>query len=244
MSEIRYEGPYRVRETLVEAHRLAWRRIAEPGAWLEGERRVAVAAEVRAAEDCALCRERKEALSPFAVEGEHAATDLLSAAEVDLVHRLTTDPGRLSQAWAEGILADGVSEETYIEIVSIVCIVTVIDTFRRSLDLPPFDLPVPVAGTPSRYRAPGAKRHDAWISLVQPEDAVESDGDLYRGPASPVVKAFSLVPQAKRDYWDLAEVHYLPGSEMTNFATGVRAIDRMQIELVAGRVSALHQCVY
>ena len=244
MSEIRYEGPYRVRETLVDAHRLAWRRIAEPGAWLEGERRVAVAAEVRAAEECALCRARKEALSPFAVEGAHAATDLLTAAEVELVHRLTTDPGRLSRAWAEGLLAAGVTEEVYVEIVSIVCIAMVIDTFRRSLDLPPFDLPAPVAGAPSRYRAPGAKRHDAWISLVQPEDVVESDGNLYGPTASPVAKAFSLVPRAKRDYWDLAEVHYLPGSEMTNFATGVRAIDRMQMELVAGRVSALHQCVY
>ena len=244
MPGIGYEGTYRVRETLVEAHRIAWRRIAEPGAWLDGARRVAVAAEVRAAEDCALCRERKEALSPFAVEGEHEATDLLSAAEVELVHRLTTDPGRLSRAWTEGLLAAGVSEEVYVEIVSIVCIVMVIDTFRRSLDLAPFDLPEPVAGAPTGYRAPGARRHDAWISLVQPEDVVESDGDLYGPVASPVVKAFSLVPQAKRDYWDLAEVHYLPGSEMTNFATDVRAIDRMQMELVAGRVSALHQCVY
>ena len=244
MPGIGYEGTYRVRETLVEAHRIAWRRIAEPGAWLDGARRVAVAAEVRAAEDCALCRERKEALSPFAVEGEHEATDLLSAAEVELVHRLTTDPGRLSRAWTEGLLAAGVSEEVYVEIVSIVCIVMVVDTFRRSLDLAPFDLPEPVAGAPTGYRAPGARRHDAWISLVQPEDVVESDGDLYGPVASPVVKAFSLVPQAKRDYWDLAEVHYLPGSEMTNFATDVRAIDRMQMELVAGRVSALHQCVY
>ena len=244
MSGIGYEGAYRVRETLVEAHRLAWRRIAEPGAWLDGARRVAVAAEVRAAEDCALCRERKEALSPFAVEGEHEATDLLSAAEVELVHRLTTDPGRLRRAWTEGILAAGVSEEVYVEIVSIVCVTMVIDTFRRSLDLAPFDLPAPVPGAPSGYRAPGARRHDAWISLVQPEDVVESDGDLYGPTASPVVKALSLVPQAKRDYWDLAEVHYLPGSEMINFATGARAIDRMQIELVAGRVSALHQCVY
>ena len=244
MSEIRYEGPYRIRETLVEAHRLAWRRIAEPGAWLAGERRVAVAAEVRAAHECALCRARKEALSPFAVEGEHAATARLTAAEVELIHRLTTDPGRLSQAWAEGLLAAGLTEEVYVEIASIVCIVTVIDTFRRSLDLPPFDLPAPGTGAPSRYRAPGAKRHDAWISLVQPEDVVESDGNLYGPTASPVAKAFSLVPQAKRDYWDLAEVHYLPGSEMTNFATELRAIDQMQMELVAGRVSALHQCVY
>ena len=244
MSEIGYEGPYRVRDTLVEAHRLAWRRIAEPGAWLDGHRRVSVAAEVRAAQGCALCHERKASLSPFAVKGEHAPAGPLSAAEVELVHRLTTDSGRLTRAWAEGVLAAGVSEEIYIEIVSIVCVAMVIDTFRRSLDLAPFDLPAPVAGAPSGYRAPGAARHDAWISLVQPEDAVESDGDLYRGAASPVLKALSLVPQAKRDYWDLAEVHYLPGSEMTNFATDVRAIDRMQIELVAGRVSALHQCVY
>lgn len=244
MSAIDYDGPYRVRETLVAAHRLAWRRIAEPGAWLDGERRVAVAAEVRAAQGCALCRERKDALSPFAVSGEHAAAGRLSAAEVELIHRLTTDPGRLSQAWAEGILAAGVSEEVYVEIVSIVCIVTVVDVFRRALGLAPFELPAPAAGAPSGYRAPGAKRHDAWIGLVQPEDTVESDGVLYGAAASPVVKALSLVPDAKRAYWDLAEEHYLPGSEMTDFATGIRAIDRMQMELVAGRVSALHQCVY
>ena len=244
MSGIDYEGPYRVRETLVEAHRLAWRRIAEPGAWLDGGRRVAAAAEVRAARDCALCRERKDALSPFSVAGSHEATDRLSAAEVELIHRLTTDPGRLGRTWTEGILAAGVSEEVYVEIVSVVCMAMVIDIFRRSLGLPPFDLPAPVAGAPSGYRAPGARRHDAWISLVQPEDAVESDGDLYGGAASPVVKALSLVPEAKRDYWDLAEEHYLPGSAMTDFATEIRAIDRMQMELVAGRVSALHQCVY
>lgn len=244
MSAIDYEGPYRVRETLVAAQRLAWRRIAEPGAWLDGERRVTVAAEVRAARVCALCRERKEALSPYSVPGEHAASGRLSADEVELVHRLTTDPGRLSRAWTEGILAAGVSEEVYVEIVSVVCMVMVIDTFRRALGLAPFELPAPVAGAPSGYRAPGAQRHDAWISLVQPEDVVESDGDLYGAAASPVVKALSLVPEAKRAYWDLAEEHYLPGREMTNFATGVRAIDRMQMELIAGRVSALHQCVY
>ena len=244
MSGIDYDTPYRVRETLVAAQCLAWRRIAEPGAWLDGERRVAAAGEVRAARGCALCRERKQALSPFAIEGEHEAGGRLSAAEVELIHRLTTDPGRLSRSWAEGILAAGVSEEVYVEIVGIVGMVMVVDTFRRALGLPEFDLPAPVAGTPSGYRAPGARRHDAWISLVQPDDVVESDGALYGAAASPVVKALSLVPEAKRGYWDLAEEHYLPGSEMTDYATGVRAIDRMQMELVAGRVSALHQCVY
>ena len=186
----------------------------------------------------------REALSPYAVAGEHEASGPLSAAEVELIHRLTTDPGRLRRSWAEGILAAGVSEEVYVEIVAIVCMVMIVDTFRRALGLPQFELPAPVAGTQSGYRAPGAQRHDAWISLVQPDDVVDSDGNLYGAAASPVVKALSLVPEAKRAYWDLAEEHYLPGSEMTDYATGVRAIDRMQMELIAGRVSALHQCVY
>ncbi len=189
-------------------------------------------------------RARKDALSPYAVPGTHEAVGRLDAAEVELVHRLTTDPGRIRRSWVKDVLAAGVSEEVYIEIVGVVCMVTVIDTFRRSLDLAPCALPAPAAGAPSGYRAPGARRHDAWISLVEPEDVVESDGDLYGGAASPVVKALSLVPEAKQAYWDLAEEHYLPGREMPNYATGIRAIDRMQMELVAGRVSALHQCVY
>ena len=143
------------------------------------------------------------------------------------------------------MLAAGLDDREYIEIVSIVCVVMVSDTFRRALDLPPFELPVPVAGATSGYNAPGAKDHDGWIRLVVPEDVVLSDGKVYGGPlVSPVVKALSLVPDAKRHYWDLGEAMYLPNDEMPNFATEVRAIDRMQIEILATRVSSLHQCVY
>ncbi len=87
--------------------------------------------------------------------------------------------------------------------------------------------------------------HDAWISHVEPQDAVPEDGELYGGPtAAAVVTALSLVPDAKRAYWDLADFHYLPNSEIFNFETEIRALDRMQIEVIAARVSALHQCVY
>ena len=150
-------------------------------------------------------------------------------------------PGR---GWT-GCAPAGLTAEAYVEIISIIAVVMVIDTFRRALGLPVFDLPAPVAGPPTFYRAPGAGDHDAWLPLVLPEDVVPGDGRLYDGPLpAPVVKALSLVPGAKRHYWEMVETHYLPSAQMPDFATEIRAIDRMQIELVAARVSALHQCVY
>lgn len=246
MQEVDYRSsPYPVREDLVEAQRLAWRRLAAPGAFLDGARRIEVAREVRNARDCGLCRRRLAALSPAAVDGAHDAAGGLTPAETEAVHRIATDPGRLSRGWLAGLLADGLGEEDYVEIVSIVASVMVMDTFRRALGLPVFDLPAPEAGRPSFHSAPGARAHNGWVRLVQPEDVRPEDGAVYDGPlAAPVVKALSLVPEAKRAYWQMAEVHYLPNAEMGNFKTRVRAVDRMQMELVASRVSALHQCVY
>ncbi len=246
MTEVDYESsPYPVREDLIEAQRTAWRRLAEPGAFLDGARRIAVAREARNAPSCGLCRRRKDALSPFAVDGEHDHTGALGPSEVDVVHRIVTDPGRLSRDWLDGMLESGPGDAEYIEIVSVIAITMVIDTFRRALGLPPFDLPSPIAGAPSGYSAPGAKDRDGWLRLVVPEDVVPSDGTLYDGPlTSPVVRALSLVPEAKRAYWEMAECHYLPSDQMGNFATEIRAIDRMQMELVAARVSSIHQCVY
>ncbi len=246
MHAVNYDAsPYAVRDDLVAAQQLAWKRISEPGAWLDGRLRIAVAEEVRHAPSCGLCLRRKEALSPFAINGQHDGPGTLREVEVDVVHRIATDPGRLSRAWLERCLETGLSEEEYIEIVSVICMVMIVDTFTRALGLPPFPLPEPQDGEPSRYRAPGARMHDAWISHLEPQDAVPEDGKVYDGPtAAAVVTALSLVPDAKRAYWDLADFHYLPNSEIFNFGTEIRAIDRMQIEVIAARVSALHQCVY
>lgn len=246
MHAVNYDASsYAVRDDLVAAQQLAWKRISEPGAWLDGRLRIAVAEEVRHAPSCGLCLRRKEALSPFAINGQHDGPGTLREVEVDVVHRIATDPGRLSRAWLERCLETGLSEEEYIEIVSVICMVLIVDTFTRALGLPPFPLPEPQDGEPSRYRAPGARMHDAWISHLEPQDAVPEDGKVYDGPtAAAVVTALSLVPDAKRAYWDLADFHYLPNSEIFNFGTEIRAIDRMQIEVIAARVSALHQCVY
>lgn len=234
-----------VRSNLVEAHERAWSAIARPGTWLTGERRVAVAAEIRHALKCGLCARIKAALSPNAVKGEHETLGRLGAAEAELVHRAVNDPGRLSEAWSQSVLARGLAEGEYIEIVGLIAMVMMMDTCHRALGLPERALPAPVPGEPSRYRPAGAKKKAAWLPLVEPEDATDADGPMYPSPkAGYIYRGLSLVPQSLRDYWALANEHYLPGQYVYKFDTSIRAISRPQTEILAARVSAMHQCVY
>ncbi len=234
-----------VRSDLVEAHERAWAAIAQPGTWLTGKRRLAVAAEIRQARDCAHCARIRAALSPNAVEGAHESLGVLGAAEVELIHRVVCDPGRLSEKWAQSVLARGLSEGEYVEIVGIVAMVMIMDTCARALGLPERALPAPADGAPSRYRPAGAKKKAAWLPLVEPEDAVEADGPMYPSPkAGYIYRGLSLVPQSLRDYWTLANCHYMPGQYVYQFDKSIRAISRPQVEILAARVSAMHQCVY
>ena len=238
-------GSLEIRSDLTESHDAAWVRVAAPGTWLDGASRVAVAAEVRNALKCAYCERIKAALSPTAVPGTHGSLGTLGAAEVELIHRVVGDPGRLSERWANSVLAQGLTEGEYVEIVGIIAMVMMMDTFTRALGLPERALPQPVAGVPTRYRPPGAAKKAAWLPLVEPEDAVDADGPLYPSPkAGYIYRGLSLVPQSVRDYWALANVHYMPGQFVYQFDKSIRAITRPQTEILAARVSALHQCSY
>ena len=82
-----------VRTDIIQVHNLAWSRIARAGTWLDGATRVAIAAETRHAPQCALCRRRKEALSPYSEAGEHDSVGALPERVVEQIHRIVSDPG-------------------------------------------------------------------------------------------------------------------------------------------------------
>ena len=63
------------------------------------------------------------------------------------------------------------------------------------------------------------------------------------GSAPFVIRALSLVPAEVRAWSELSAAQYLSPEQMRSFDS-IRAIDRSQIELVAGRVSALNECFY
>lgn len=244
MSNIHYDDtPVEVRADLIEGQQRAWDRIANAGTWLDGETRVNIAAEVRYARTCPLCAERKNALIPNSVKGEHNTLGNLPEDRVEMIHRIVSDPGRLTQSWANERL-ETIPETDYIETVSIIAHVTAIDTFAKALSLEPRPLPEPQPGTPSQYRPAEARLNDAWLPNIAHDEFGPNEKDLFKGRQSNIRRALTLVPDEARSYFDLGGAQYLDGQAMQEFVKKIRAITRAQIELVAGRVSAINQCTY
>ena len=242
-SLFQYAGaPDPIRSDLVDAHRSAWEHVAAPGTWLDAAQRVAVADETRRARGCALCRERKAALSPFAVEGEHDHAGILSPPIVDAVHRVTTDAGRLTESWYRSLLDQGLTAEAYVEVIGIVVLVISVDRFHHAMGLRLEDLPSPLPGKPSGVRPTGVVEGEAWVPMLNGKRAAEEIG--MKGPAAPfVIRALSLVPSELKAWQDLSAAQYLGPDQMLDLGSP-RKISRSQIELVAGRVSLLNECFY
>ena len=245
MTLLSYDAaPMVIRNDLTAQHQRTWRQIASPGIWLTGEQRIAVAEETRHARGCAFCHECKGSLSPHTVEGSHDHLGVLPKVTIDMIHRIVSDPARLTPAWFQACLDDGFSEEEYVETLSVVASITVIDTFTKAIGMRPHTLPAPIAGAPSMDRPSRVSKGVAWVSWIDKGDAVGDDLRTFGPNATNIRRALSLVPAAAHNYMDLMAVHYLPEDEKNNFDVNTRAINRQQIELIAGRVSAINQCVY
>jgi alkylhydroperoxidase family enzyme len=237
-------SPYAIRDDLVEGHRRVWDRLANAGTWLDGATRVQVAAEARHARGCPLCTQQKDALSPFAIDGQHDTLGELSEKRIELIHRVVADPGRLTRSWSEQLRAGGMDDTDYVEIVSIIAHVTAIDTFARALGLEEQPLPAPRAGAPSHYRPAEARQGEAWLPNIAWDEVGSNEADFCKGRESSIRRALTLVPDEARSFFDLVSHQYLPGEAMQEFTKKIRAITRAQIELLAGRVSALNRCTY
>jgi len=244
------DSPLPVRDDLAAAHRRVWDHLAAPGTWWNGGERVALAAETRNAPACRLCRERNEALSPAAVTGIHDSLGDLPDNVVEVIHRVRTDPARLTRSWFESIMRSGLTPEQYVEIVSVVVHVVSVDTFARGIGVAPLPLPGPASGEPTRRRPGGAKPGPAWVSWIEAADLTdteaEAEADIYpkgQAPAN-VRKAMSLIPAEVRSFFAMCDAQYLGALQIRDFSREFRAISHAQIELLAARVSALNQCFY
>lgn len=246
MANISYAtAPVPVREDLLAAHRRAWQRLAQAGNWWTGAERVATATEVRNAWQCSLCKARKAALSPYTIAGTHQSVSKLPETAIDVIHRVVTDSGRLTQSWFQKTMAAGeLTDAQYVEIIAVVVTMVSIDSFCRGIGVPLHPLPEPEPGEPSRYRPATAQQEAAWVPMISVEGATGAEAGLWgTGWASNVLRALSLVPDAVRQLIDLSNAHYVPRDRVMDFTWG-RSLSRAQMELIAGRVSALRGCFY
>jgi len=243
---------------MVSAYRGFWTRLAQPGSWWTGEQRVAIAAESRAAIDCAWCATRKIALSPYTQEGEKELehdcnadyAGCLPKLAIDAVHRIITDQSRITRRYIESNAnksqGTALSKGAYVELVGLVVATFSIDEFHRALDIPLEPLPQPVAGEITRYQPEHLSEDIGFVPTIPPEGAVGPEADLWpTGRTANVARALTLVPDALRDWQSIGSAQYLSFKQMENMGQEEgRALNRMQIEMIAGRVSSINECFY
>ncbi|MDE0952424.1 MAG: alkylhydroperoxidase-related (seleno)protein [Halioglobus sp.] len=240
-------SPYAVRPDLKQAYSSYWDDLARAGSWWTGAERVAIAQEVRNATACTYCALRKQALSPYHFPGNHDHSGSLSELAIDAVHRIITDQDRITQAWIDSNADGGLSEEQYVELLGVTVTVFSIDEFNRALGLPLEPLPQPLPGAPDQYRPARAVRGTGFVSMLPNKGKfTEREKGLWpKNRSANVLRALSLVPDAVRDWSKVAAAQYLPAELLIQFKPDVgRSINRMQIEIIAGRVSSINECFY
>lgn len=251
MPQIDYsQSKYPVREDLVDVHQMLLESFARSGTWWTGAERRAIASEARAAQECGLCAERKAALSPFSVDGTHTGPGDLAPEIVDVIHRIVSDPGRLAQSWYDRVMAQGLlSEERYVELVAVTVLITAFDVFALAIGTQPSALPDAIAGSPTRKRPTTARVQGAWVPQIPVgalggEDWTALYGDREHVPQ--IGRALSLVPDEVATLFAVSGAHYMVLDHVgdPSYAEPGRSLDRLQMELVAARVSAINECFY
>lgn len=234
-----------VRDDLATAKERAWDRLSSPGTWWSASERLAIVDEARRATQCGLCRRRKEALSPYTIEGKHDSSGVLPENIVEVIHRIRTDSGRLRQAWFDEVLAAGLTDAAYVEIVGVIATATALDTFDRALRLPLRPLPTAKPGEPMRHRPRGARKTIAWVATLAQEDIADEDPNPYPDfePVN-IHLAMSLVPEEVAGFFELDQSLYLPQAAIRDLDNEYRALTHSQLELIASRIAALNQCFY
>lgn len=249
MNALTYQdAAFPVRDDLTDAHKRFWARLQMPGAWLTSAQKIDIAREVRAAPDCPLCREMREALSPNAVSGKHRVVTNLKAPIIEMVHRIVNDASRLTASWYRNLIdATDFSDGEYVEVVGTVVAMVSIDAFADGIGAARRELPPPGSGQPTRYRPATAETTDqAWVPMVPVVNEGTPEEDLWvSGRSGNVIRAMSLVPDEVRSLNELSAAHYMPNRMVSKAGVDPgRSLTRSQMELVAGRVSALNQCFY
>lgn len=211
------------------AHTAAVDAFAQPGAWWSGADRLAIVEETRAAAACSPCAEAP-AGAPQATAAGHAAgseddAGALPPAAVAAIHGIRNHSGQLQRRWFDNLIDMGLPREAYVEVASLVASAVVVDSFALGVGLASPPLPAAAPGAPSFAASADVAHAGAWLPIAR------------EGRAN-ILRALGLVPSAERLFFDAFAPSYFMRPE-SSFA-----LETPQVELVAARVSAVHECFY
>ncbi len=234
------DSDYPVRDDLVVAHDAQFERFARAGTWGTAAQRLAVIVEARRAGiDAGLLEAPDDG-------GAEASVELPEAVR-DVIRTLAASPKDFDLSTYEAARAAGLSDPEFAELVAIVSFVVNLDVCARGIGVPlrPFRDPQP--GNPSRALPDEAVPDLAFVPTIpNVPDCGPLGTELYGGHFKPwIMRALSLVPDEYRAHVELEQAQYNPLPKVPEVAYCHHdGLTRPQVEIVAGRVSALNDCFY
>ncbi len=219
-----------VRLDLAAAHAQAWAELGRSGAFYTGRQRVElVGTALRALDD-------REPGAPWMGPSRLGSLPdpcLAPAAAHDVVHRVACHAGTITDSWYQATVGF-IGEVAWVELVALTATVAAIHSFRRSVGLDPWQLPVASDDPPTQEIAPDLVVATMnWVPVAAPADVTAS-----------VVQAFTALPAENARTWRLAAVQYMSDAEMDDprFSRGV--LTRPEMELLALRVAQRRDCFF
>ncbi|NNE83849.1 MAG: hypothetical protein HKN28_07745 [Alphaproteobacteria bacterium] len=234
------DSDYPVRDDLAAIHGSQMETLGAPGTWGTGAQRLAIATVARKAGiDAGLL----EAPADMDFPVDLGLPDIA----LRVVERLAVSPADFDLAFYEESLRGGLSDCEFVEIVGLVARATNIDIFARGIGVPLRPLPAAMPGEPSRVRPGVAVTELAWVPTIPnpPEGGDEAVALYGPNPKPYIIRALSLVPEELRAHLELEQVQYLPLNRILEYDfQHHEGLTRAQVEVVAGRVSAINECFY
>ncbi|MBM4228117.1 MAG: hypothetical protein FJ164_10265 [Gammaproteobacteria bacterium] len=230
-----------VRPALEVAHGTTLASFAGPGSWYNG------------AERCEIVREARQARTSAGLQddgGDEPVYADLSPVARRVARRVAISVDTLTRDFMEEALADGLSVDEYVEVVGVVSRAVNVDLFARGLGLPVRPLPLPTDQAPVRLRPSTACDEGAWVPTVPGGSRGGEEARRIYGSADPqaapfIYRALSLCPDEAAGLVALGAAQYLEIKDFMDLDfTYEPTLSRPQYELLAARVSALHQCFY
>jgi hypothetical protein len=220
-----------VRQDLVRAHNQAIAALSKPGTWWTGAQRreLAITAQLAISES--------EPVAPW-VGVSTVANKLpasLTAPKIahDVIYRISRHAATLTRDWYEKVTAE-INPLAFVELCGIACTIAPVVAFRRSLGLPALEVGPAESGQPSNKEPDNIVAAQLnWVPVVGPADKDAA-----------VVQAFTAVPETNRVIWAMADAQYIPDKEMVDPKWTRGTLSRVQMELIATRVSQQRECFY
>ena len=234
------DSTYPVPDDLDAIHASQLDNFGAPGTWGTAAQRLAVLGVARkAGYEAGVLEEPAEPSDDDGVEIPETIRQV--------IRRLAVSPKDIEQDFYDQALKDGLSDAEYVEIVGLVSRITDLDVFARGIGVPLRPLPGARPGEPSRDRPVEAIQEQAWPPTVpNPPDGGAFADELYdENPKSYIFRGLSLVPDEYRAHFELEQVQYLPTKNiLIADYQHHEGLTRSQVEVVAGRVSALNECFF